>query len=267
MSPCGKMSFQHSCYYQFALGEHVYNALWLEGNTVLKDLIFPKKQRLGMGRCFLPNYPNIFFSSVQNQIELPLYILEGEIYVAQTNDYIKIIETNDVEVLFMKKMPKWGKSIISLIAILLCASFVVTNAYAYTPSETTSIEVRNKIAKNWSFMARGYKEYNCLAWALGNTTTWVWPWSGNASVSQVNDYMSDLGYSNLFANMSCDIYAYGTTSSVAHFARGRGAGPLAVPIDAKWGACELFTHTSTNPYYTIAEGGLYGNLVRAYIKN
>lgn len=162
----------------------------------------------------------------------------------------------------MKVSKKW---FFSLIAGLLCVILTMSSAFAYTEALTSSTALRNRIAKNWTFLAQGLQDYNCLAWALGITTTWVWPWGQeNPTLSEVNDYMSGLGYEALSSNISCDIYAYGTSSAVAHFSRGRGAGPLAVPIDAKWGAYELFTHTSTNPYYTIEEGGVYGRLVKAY---
>lgn len=165
-------------------------------------------------------------------------------------------------------MSKLRKSILSMAIVMVCLILIASVAWAYTPSVPTTIADRNRIAKNWSFLAQGYKEYNCLAWALGNTTTWIWPWNNNyPSLSQVNSFMSNRGYTSVNSNISCAIYAYGTTSAIAHFARGRGNGPLAIPIDAKWGQCELFTHTSTNPYYTIAEGGLYGKLVRGYRSN
>jgi hypothetical protein len=157
-----------------------------------------------------------------------------------------------------------SKNKLLVVAILCMTMLWGTMALALTPSDTTTTAQRNAIAKNWAYIERGYADYNCLAWALGVTNIWVWPWTGNPSLAQVNTYMSNLGYTASDGSISCDIYAYGTTSAVVHFARGRGAGPLAIPIDAKWGSCELFSHTTTNPYYTVAEGGVYGSRVKSY---
>lgn len=162
-------------------------------------------------------------------------------------------------------MEKMKQYITSACAIILMLALLVSSAVALTPSYTTSVAERNAIAKNWNYLERGYKEYNCLAWSLGITDDWVWPWgSENPSVSKVITYMIGKGYVAVDSNISCSIYAYGTSNAVTHFARGRGDGPLAVPIDAKWGACELFSHTTTDPYYTIAEGGSYGKLVKGF---
>lgn len=158
-----------------------------------------------------------------------------------------------------------GKILSALLVFSILFSLFVPTASALTPSESTTVAERNQIAKNWAYLEQGYKEYNCLAWAVGITTAWIWPWgSDNPTLNEVDTYLENRGYISASNAMSCNIYAYGTTDSICHFARGRGAGPLAVPIDSKWGKCELFSHTTYSPYYTIAEGGLYGNLQAYY---
>lgn len=159
-----------------------------------------------------------------------------------------------------KKMKK-HKKILSLVLVILCL-LVVTSicAFALTPSLTSSTTLRNSIASNWTYKEKGYYENNCLAWSLGNTTQWIWPWgSFNPSVSGVNTYLSSLGYSSTSLVAYKDIYAYGTTSSVTHFAKGLQI-PSVYPISAKWGHYEAFYHSSINPYYTSS----YGSLVAVY---
>ena len=157
-----------------------------------------------------------------------------------------------------------GKIYKKCIHIFLCAIILSTSAFALTPPLTSSNSLRDQIAQNWEFKEQGWKENNCLGWALGETTQWVWPWEpNNPSVDQVDVYMAYRGYTAGNYNISQAIYAYGTTNNVTHFARGRGYGPLAKPIDAKWGKYEVFIHTSTSPYNSIPSGS-YGSLVRSY---
>lgn len=165
----------------------------------------------------------------------------------------------------LKSSHKCKKIIICLVIALTIA--IPSNAFALTASSVSSNTIRNKISSSWSYKQRGYYENNCLAWALGNTTDWIWPWGQkNPTVAQVNTFLSSQGYRNSGnQNMSQKIYAFGKTSGVTHFSRGLGMGPLAVPMDAKWGHYEVFNHQSPNPYYSIASGS-YGPRVASYIK-
>lgn len=165
----------------------------------------------------------------------------------------------------LKSSHKCKKIIICLVIALTIA--IPSNAFALTASSVSSNAIRNKISSSWSYKQRGYYENNCLAWALGNTTNWIWPWGQkNPTVAQVNTFLSSQGYRNSGnQNMSQKIYAFGKTSGVTHFSRGLGMGPLAVPMDAKWGHYEVFNHQSPNPYYSIASGS-YGPRVASYTK-
>lgn len=155
------------------------------------------------------------------------------------------------------------KAFKALLIGALCVIMVLGTVYA-TPSVVSSTAERNAVAKNWTYLKRGVAENNCMAWAFGDEYNFLWPWYGAPTLKQVDKYMADNGYTAYDRNMSCAIYAYGSSSEVVHFARGLGNGPLAVPISAKWGMWEAFTHSGTDPYYSVSEGGIYGSRVRGY---
>lgn len=153
---------------------------------------------------------------------------------------------------------------VSLIFALLFSLFVPV-ASALTASKSTTTAFRNQIAKNWTFIDQGYYECNCLAWAVGITTAWLWPWGeDNPTLAEVDTYLTAHGYTAADYPEGYNIYAYGTANSICHFGKGRGYGPLAIAMESKWGHCELFGHPDCNPFYTIAEGGLYGKLQAYY---
>lgn len=164
---------------------------------------------------------------------------------------------------------KSRKKLCIIFSFILIATFSFpTNTFALSPSTVSSTAIRNKISNSWSYKSRGYYENNCLAWALGNKTSWTWPWgSKNPTVSQVTDYLASKGYKYTGnQSMSQKIYAFGSSSSVTHFSRGLGIGPLATPQDAKWGHYEVFNHHSPNPYNSVASGS-YGPRVASYNTN
>lgn len=161
---------------------------------------------------------------------------------------------------------RFRKKLCIIFSIILIVTFAFpTNALALTPSTVSSTAIRNRISNSWSYKARGYYENNCLAWALGNTTSWIWPWgSKNPTVAQVTSYLATRGYEHTGnKNMSQKIYAFGSTSSVTHFSKGLGNGPLATPQDAKWGHYEVFNHHSPDPYNSVSSGS-YGPRVASY---
>jgi hypothetical protein len=83
--------------------------------------------------------------------------------------------------------------------------------------------------------------------------------------------MASLGYTAVSPNAggplrTTRVYAFGTTSSVGHYARNRNA-TLVLRNDlirAKWGRWEIFNHSNANPYKPLPGG--YGPLVRGYVK-
>lgn len=162
-----------------------------------------------------------------------------------------------------------NKKKISLVLCIIMALTIAfpTSAFALSPSEVSSNQIRNIISNSWTYKQRGYYENNCLAWALGSSTGFVWPWGEKyPTLSQVNTFLSSQGYKNTGnQNMSQKIYAFGTTSKVTHFSKGLGLGPLATPMDAKWGHYEVFSHQSSNPYNSIASGS-YGSRIASFTK-
>jgi hypothetical protein len=98
--------------------------------------------------------------------------------------------------------------------------------------------------------------YNCLAWTLGITNSWVWPWRGGATVSKAQ-------FDQLYAN-----YGYSPA----------GSGPVAVygfnPNDMQHGSLYTQTHRSYESKcgswlritHTLQgmEGGSYGDVEGFY---
>jgi hypothetical protein len=93
------------------------------------------------------------------------------------------------------------------------------------PSIQTTKDYRNYVANNWSYHSRGVYQNNYLAYALGNTTSWVWPWvSSNPTLNTVKTYMRGRGYAAIDKNFigavqPCQIMAYGRDSGITHFSR------------------------------------------------
>lgn len=135
--------------------------------------------------------------------------------------------------------------VLVLVAIVLLA-VAPTAAYALTPSTTSSTATRNAIAYNWTFYTRGYYENNCLAYATGYTTVWIWPWgSRNPNLTEVTTYMTSQGYMSNSVGPK-RVFCYGGSSNVTHFSKN-----LSTSSDqcrAKWGHYEVFTHSTSNPY-------------------
>lgn len=167
----------------------------------------------------------------------------------------------------MKTKKIKSKKIISavlciLMLISICLPIV---AFGATLSLESSNTLRNKISHSWTYKYRGLWDNNCLAWALGNTTDWIWPWKeDNPTLTQMTNYLTAHGYKHTGnQSMSQKIYVFGTTSCVTHVSRGLGIGPLQTPQDAKWGHYEVFTHQHHNPYNSIASGS-YGPRIASF---
>ncbi|XID91657.1 hypothetical protein ACF3MZ_24630 [Paenibacillaceae bacterium WGS1546] len=104
---------------------------------------------------------------------------------------------------------------------------------------------------------------HCLAYALGLTTTWLWPWKNSSNVeiyptvSQVDTYMESIGYTKT-SSSDAKVIAYGSTNSVVHFAKKSGSSTSI----AKWGSLEVMSSSGLSPY-NAAPGG-YGPAVAYY---
>lgn len=138
------------------------------------------------------------------------------------------------------------------VCIISCSALAVKALYY-------SASYYNAIAYNYTYNAPYTNSYNCLAYALGNTTSWIWPWgSSNPTNSQVNGYLYTSGYIIISNGQPYQpkIISYGTTSGITHFSKGNGSGCI-----AKWGRLERFSHTNWGPYKTT---GAYGAIVTKY---
>jgi len=127
----------------------------------------------------------------------------------------------------------------------------------------------NNTALEAEFVDYGYTDYNCLAYALGETgpCNWMWPssWSDKPSVECVNDYFVGEGYTTeAYSEEKQDIYkekkaiyVYGVKEKesneyyVVHFARtdlidGSDIGEYAQV--SKWGMGGIYKIKNVNGY-------------------
>lgn len=174
----------------------------------------------------------------------------------------------------MKKII-YSKNIVKKVCIILFSILLVTvtnnYTYALTPSLQTTTAKRNATSWTWAYYERGYRDVNCLAYAItqGTAATWCWPWGArNPTIEEAKAYMRSLGFQVFYDKDNCStrqgwhVYAYADTSGlITHFATSIGNGTSGV-IRAKWGQCEVFTHNSTDPYYTNSYGKLAFNCMR-----
>ena len=115
------------------------------------------------------------------------------------------------------------------------------------------------LCKNYTYAGPADSSYNCLAYALGNTNSWIWPWgSSKPTDAQVTTFLSSLyGYTKASLAYQPVIMSHGTsTSSIAHFSKASGSNSY-----SKFGAYELFYHQGWNVFR-----GNYGTLKSVYIK-
>ena len=109
-------------------------------------------------------------------------------------------------------------------------------------------EIYDEIAYNYKEIGPADPNYNCLAYALGNTTSWIWPWSTDtATQSQVDNYLNLYGYSGnsfgyVYATPGIISYGHGS-DAINHFARATAS----YVAKSKWGQWELM-ETTWDPY-------------------
>lgn len=148
--------------------------------------------------------------------------------------------------------------IISGIMMAVCLIPIIASA---TPSNTTTKAERDAIAWTWTYSSRGELEQNCLGFALGQMD-WVWPWGvENPTLQYANMYLVAKGYTQGSGTMSQDMFVYGADDNVTHFSKGN-KGPVIYPCTAKWGKCEIFDHSSADPYNAVP----YGPKIASYVK-
>lgn len=142
------------------------------------------------------------------------------------------------------------------LSLLICLAAIMTvgitaNALYYPDS------FYDDISWTWYYSATYTNSYNCLGYATGSMT-WEWPsaWGSVATQSEVDSYMSGLGYSTTSGETK--IISYGPGSNdIAHFSKVTGTSWCR----AKWGGLERFNHNSYDPYYS---SSIYGSKQRYY---
>ena len=114
--------------------------------------------------------------------------------------------------------------------------------------------------KNFKKIGNHTDSYNCLAYALGNTSSWIWPWGEDCpDVPHLTSYMGRLGYVPVTTYQSDCVVAYGPSSStITHFSKS-----VSGTVTAKCGQLELMQHSGYNAYF--ANGG-YGTPQAYYVK-
>ncbi|MFC4770326.1 DUF7689 domain-containing protein [Effusibacillus consociatus] len=163
------------------------------------------------------------------------------------------------------------KSRKALIATTIAAAIVAGSSTALagitTPASTLNSNL--KVAYNYAWLGDATSQYNCLAYALGNYSSWVWPWgSSNPTSSQVDTYLYNKGYKYGQGMDSqnvafYEIISYGTSSSIGHFGRFADTVNGTTYSNAKWGQLELLQHQGWSPY---TSNGVYGDAYRKYAK-
>lgn len=94
--------------------------------------------------------------------------------------------------------------------------------------------------------------YNCLAWALGRTDAWIWPWgTRNATAAEMTAFLRGRGYQPAFGG---PLAVYGP-GSIAHAAR------FSNRWSSKCGQLLLITHGIVE-----INGGVYGSLRQQYAR-
>ncbi|MDD4562234.1 MAG: hypothetical protein PHW39_04060 [Syntrophomonadaceae bacterium] len=93
--------------------------------------------------------------------------------------------------------------------------------------------------------------YNCLAYSVGITDHWEWPWPGTPSYADLQTYMSNHGFptsSNSLMPWAKVIYYNGN-----HFAKVTSWDSSGIPltIRSKWGTMELINSDSYNPFTSV----------------
>lgn len=143
------------------------------------------------------------------------------------------------------------KKCLSLSLIILVLISSTSFSLYYSPS------YYDGIAYNWTYSATYTTNYNCLAYALGYTDRWVWPFSEAfpPTLSNTTTYLLGLGYTQ----GGSSIVAYGTSlTNITHFSKITNFNAC----EAKWGSLERFTHVGLDPYKPTPYGpkrSTYGN--------
>lgn len=110
---------------------------------------------------------------------------------------------------------------------------------------------------SWSYAGPCDDNYNCLAFAIGITDHWVWPWGGaNPFEYQVTDYLATKGYYTTGTNPKVISYSPNGIY-IVHFSHVT----TIYSCKAKCGKAQLLDHYSWAPYYP---NSVYGSQHTVY---
>lgn len=123
------------------------------------------------------------------------------------------------------------------------------------------------VSNKAKYYKRAHSDYNCLAYALGKcgVQAWTWPSSWGETgptLDEFKSYIAGKGYKYTTNSSNATgkkvIYVYVLNGRVKHFARKYNLGGNkvdgAVTI-SKWGACSLYTTSTTDPYLSTSGYG------------
>ena len=147
------------------------------------------------------------------------------------------------------------KKVVSLILSLLIVGGTATVSYALVLDKSEY----DALCKNYTYAGPADSSYNCLAYAVGYPTQWLWPWGESKPTdAQVTSFLSSMyGYRKVGSPYQPMVISHGTSlSSIAHFSKASGSNSY-----SKFGTYELFYHVGWDVFR-----GNYGTLKSMYLK-
>lgn len=168
------------------------------------------------------------------------------------NSQASMLFTNFTDKMIGDKMNKLYRKI--MVIIIITSLFSISANALYFPTY-----FYDNRASSYTKIGDVDSDYNCLAYSLGITNDWVWPWgASNPSPYQAQNTLNLLYGLDETSVFQGEIIAYGNSNEITHFSKESGFNTC----KAKWGGLELFSHNSRDPYADINTGtdkyGTYG---------
>lgn len=138
-------------------------------------------------------------------------------------------------------------------------AYVTLNAMSFYRSIDNTFYYNSETDNSFKGVATGYgpaadgtpNTYNCLAYAIGITDHWVWPWSTNPTFSDLSSYMSSKGYPT--AAQGIQSFAKVIYYQNGHFSKVIAWDIYGTPktIISKWGCSELMQSSASSPFSSV----------------
>lgn len=163
--------------------------------------------------------------------------------------------------LSVKRYLKYGAVTFAFAA----SAFITTKVLAAPSHDYSWFEGQLKSGIQYSIEdGSATSTYNCLAYALGVTSTWIWPWgSSDATLSEITKVLTDQGYNTRSPGPSYippRLVVYGSSNAIGHIAKITNSNPQTTK--SKWGPWELVETKSYDPYRPTPNG--YGPAIQYY---